>query len=201
MRPRRRDAAHNRAAILVAAAAALNRDAGATLETIASEAGLSRRALYGHFATRDELIIELLHRGATQLTRAVSEVDSGSSRIAIARIGARLWAEVADVRVMAQFAVRGEFMDIVGQALGPVRRQLLTVVERGVRSGELRQDLDPALLSRLIEGAAIAVLDEANRTPLSTEEGARLVMHAGLAMAGLSWTESQETINEMEHSA
>jgi AcrR family transcriptional regulator len=60
----RKDAAENREAILRAAALLLNDDPDASLEAIAAAAGLSRRALYGHFATRDDLLRELVVLGA-----------------------------------------------------------------------------------------------------------------------------------------
>ncbi|PRY68092.1 TetR family transcriptional regulator [Glaciihabitans tibetensis] len=197
-RARRADAEHNRTAILEAAAVALNRDPDASLQSIAAEAHLTRRALYGHFSTREDLIIALLWRGASRITLSITAVDCGNSRMSIARIGSRLWGEVEHVRVMARFAVRGPFAPIVAEALAPLRRLLLTIVKRGIAAGELRQDISPELLSRLIEGSALAVLDEANRTPLGRDDGARLVMQAGLAMAGLSWRESEQTITEMD---
>lgn len=196
-RPRRRDAAENRAAILAAAAACLRVQADATLQTIADSAGLTRRALYGHFATREELIAELVVNGASRVAAALAGLtglDTGDSRIAIARMGSVVWHEVSDVRVMARLAVRGEFAHTVGEALTPVRQQLLDVVTRGVAAGELRQDIAPELLSRLIEGAALAVLDETTRSPLTGPEGSHLVMQASLAMAGLSWTEANGVI-------
>jgi AcrR family transcriptional regulator len=199
-RARRRDAAENRAAILAAAATVLNQDPSATLEAIATEAGLSRRAIYGHFATRDELIREMIARGADRVAHAVTGINSTNSRVAIAQIGLRLWREVDEVRVMAQFAVRGHLAEEVGRALEPTRSLLRATVEHGISAGELRQDIDAALLTRLIEGAALAVLDEATKNSLDRDEGARLVMNAGLAMAGLSWTECQQTIEEMERS-
>ncbi|MCU1406752.1 MAG: transcriptional regulator, TetR family [Glaciihabitans sp.] len=193
-RARRRDAAENRDAILAAAAIALNRDPSATLEIIAAEAGLSRRALYGHFANRDDLILELLTRRAARIATRVLTVDHHNSRIAIAQIGGGLWREIENVRVMAQFAVRGPFMGLVGETLAPTRALLFEVVDRGIRAGQLRQDMPADLLARLVEGAALAVLDEASHNPLGSDEGARLVMAATLGMAGLSWAESTEVI-------
>jgi AcrR family transcriptional regulator len=175
----------------------LNRDPDATLQHIAAEANLTRRALYGHFSNRDDLIVALLSRGADRISHSITTLATGDSRTGIARIGSHLWGEVEHVRVMARFAVRGPFAPLVAEALSPLRLMLLSVVRSGVAAGELRQDITPELLSRLIEGSALAVLDEANRTPLDREEGARLVMHAGLAMAGLSWHESAETIAQL----
>lgn len=171
--------------------------ADATLQTIADRAGLTRRALYGHFATREDLIAELVVSGASRVAASLEGLDgldTGDSRIAIARLGAVVWREVSDVRVMARLAVRGEFAHTVAEALAPVRQQLLSVVTRGVAAGELRRDIEPALLSRLIEGAALAVLDETTRSPLTEPEGSLLVMQASLAMAGLSWTEAHDAI-------
>ena len=66
----RRDAVKNRAALLAAARVALNRDPESSLETIAAEAGLSRRAVYGHFPTRDDLLREVTAHGAARIGRA-----------------------------------------------------------------------------------------------------------------------------------
>ena len=46
----------NRDALLRAAQAVLASDPHASLDTIARAAGLSRRALYGHFPDRDSLL-------------------------------------------------------------------------------------------------------------------------------------------------
>lgn len=200
-RPRRRDAAANRAAILTAAVTCLREQPDATLQVIADAAGLTRRALYGHFATRELLLAEVVVTGAARVTASLhglTGLDEGDSRVAIARMGSALWREVADVRVMARLAVRGEFVSPVAEALAPVRRELLAIVTRGVASGELRQDIAPELLTRLVEGAALAVLDETTRAPLTAGEGSRLVMQATLAMGGLSWTESAAIIARVE---
>ena len=57
---RRRDATANRAALLVAAQSVLARDPHASLDAIAQSAGLSRRALYGHFSDRESLLREVI---------------------------------------------------------------------------------------------------------------------------------------------
>ena len=101
----RRDALENRAALLAAARVALNRDPDATLDAIATEAGLSRRSVYGHFATRDELVRELVAAGAARVAGALTGVGHPDPLVRLALVAARMWAEVADIRVMALFAV------------------------------------------------------------------------------------------------
>ncbi|MFF1632715.1 TetR/AcrR family transcriptional regulator [Leifsonia sp. NPDC058248] len=190
----RRDATENREAILVAAAAALNDDIDASLEAIAQRAGLSRRALYGHFATREDLLVDVFTRGAARLAVLLEPVAHPDARVEIALFGATLWAEVEHVRVSAALAVRGPYRERVGAALDPARERLHGTVERGVAAGQLRADLDVDTVSRLIENAAISVLDDATRTGLSREAGHQLVMLAGLSAAGLGWREADALI-------
>jgi AcrR family transcriptional regulator len=190
----RRDAAENRSTILEAAAAALNRDIDASLATIAETAGLSRRAIYGHFATRDELVTEVLLHGAQRVGASLNPITHPDARVEIALYGSTLWAEVAHVRVMAQLAVRGPHRSQVAAALAPARARLYDTVVRGVATGALRADIAPTTLARLIEGAALAVLDEANRTRMSRARGHELVMLAALSTAGLGWREADQLI-------
>ncbi|RFA16230.1 TetR family transcriptional regulator [Subtercola boreus] len=191
----RRDATENRLAILDSARVLLNRDPEASLDAIATGAGLSRRAIYGHFATRDDLVTELLSSGSERVIAALDHVDHPDSRVAIARIGARLWSEVENVRVMAQLAIRGPQRYAVARTLSPVRHRLLSIVVAGIDAHELRQDMAPGTLAALIEGSALSVLDEAIRSNLSNRDGHRLVMVAALAVAGLSWREAAEVID------
>ncbi|WP_374009350.1 TetR/AcrR family transcriptional regulator [Leifsonia sp. LS-T14] len=190
----RRDAAANREAILGAAAVALNDDIDASLESIATRAGLSRRAVYGHFATRDELLVEVFTRGARRLAALLDPVSHADPRVEIALFGATLWAEVEHVRVSAALAVRGPHRELVGTALDPARERLRETVRRGRESGHIRTDLDSETVTRLIENAAVSVLDEATRARLTPEAGHRLVMLAGLGAAGMGWREAGELI-------
>ena len=99
------------------------------------------------------------------------------------------------MRVTAQLAIRGPRREIVGKGLEPVRRGVLDLVRQGVEAGQLRTDIEPGTLARLIEGAALSVLDEAVRANISRDEGHRLVMLVALSTAGLSWREAAELID------
>jgi AcrR family transcriptional regulator len=182
----RRDALENRAALLDAARVVLNRDPDAPLDAIAVQAGLTRRAVYGHFATRDELVRELVTAGAARVAGLLASVGHPDPLVRIALVAARMWAEVGDVRVMALFAVRGPHQDLVAAELRPVRAHLLAAVEEGVSTGSVRSDIPAPLLARLVEASALAVLDEATRTGLDAETGRRYVMLAVLSTAGLA---------------
>lgn len=190
----RRDAAENRAALLDAARRVLARDPEAPLEEIVAAAGLSRRAFYGHFASRDEMRAELTRRGAERVATAVRDIRHEDARVEIALIGTTLWEQVEHVRVLAQAAVRGPLQSVIAESLAPLRATLAATVRRGIASGQLRSDIEPATLARLIEGAALAVLDEAARSDVTDAGGRALVIAATLGMAGLSWRETQELV-------
>ncbi|MGH1526291.1 hypothetical protein ACRAWC_20465 [Leifsonia sp. L25] len=94
----------------------------------------------------------------------------------------------------AALAVRGPHRQLVGTALDPARERLRDTVRRGMESGRIRTDLDRETVTRLIENAAVSVLDEATRAGLTPEAGHRLVMLAGLGAAGMGWREAGELI-------
>jgi len=190
----RRDAAANRSALLQAAVHLLNRDIDASLEAIAAEAGLSRRAVYGHFATRDDLVREVLTRGAERIGASILPIEHPDARIEIALYGATLWREVQHATVTAEFALRGPHMELVARALEPARAKLRATVRRGVRAGELRRDIRPDPLARLIERAALDVLTEATHAGLSDRNGHELVMITALSVAGLGWREADDLV-------
>ncbi|MET9062899.1 helix-turn-helix domain-containing protein [Streptomyces antibioticus] len=68
--PQRRHAWANRRRILDAARGTLSADPDTTVEDIARAAGVARRTLYGHFATRDALLAALADDAVRTLRQA-----------------------------------------------------------------------------------------------------------------------------------
>ncbi|WP_127794750.1 TetR/AcrR family transcriptional regulator [Agromyces sp. LHK192] len=184
----RRDATANRESLLNAASAVLATAPDASLDAIARAAGLTRRSVYGHFANRDDLVLALIERGSARLNRTAGEAVHPDARIALALLAARLWDAVAHVRLLASMAVHDPYTAYAASALEPVRAGLRAIVARGALDRTLRSDLDADLVARLVEQAAIAVLDEADR--LDPPAGRRIVMLATLGAAGLSWEQA-----------
>jgi AcrR family transcriptional regulator len=186
----RRDAAENRAALLDAARSVLQTDPDASIETIAAAAGLSRRAVYGHFPTRDDLVREVVTAGAERILAAMPTAAdladlAPASRLAV--IAVTLWSEIAHARSMARVAVRGPLALQVGRVFEPLRQQVRHACELGIADGAMRNDVDAAALARLVEGACFAVLDEATRSGTGDEDGRRMVVVSALGMAGIDW--------------
>ncbi len=191
----RRDAVDNRAALIAAARVVFANNPDASLDAVATEAGLSRRSVYGHFANREDLQRELVTLGAQRVTAALESVDHADPIIRLALIGAGLWREVASVRVMALFAVRGDLRQHSAAGLAPLRARVLDAVREAAAAGEARADIPAERLARLVEDAALAVLEESTRSELSPAEGHRLVMQGILAVLGLGWREANQLID------
>ncbi|WP_375401069.1 TetR/AcrR family transcriptional regulator [uncultured Amnibacterium sp.] len=186
----RSDAAHNREALLDAARLLLNRDPAAPLDAIAHAAGLSRRSVYSHFASRDELIVALTERGAARIAAALDRVADPDPVVETALLGRVAWDEVEHTHAMTQVALHEPFRSRIRPSLDAMHQRLERTVARAATAGSARTDLPSDFVARLIAAAAFTVLEEAARTPLDSRTGRRLVILAGLGAMGLSWREA-----------
>ncbi|MGR6742872.1 MULTISPECIES: TetR/AcrR family transcriptional regulator [Microbacterium] len=192
----RKDAAANRAGLLSAAARTLALDPSASVDAIARAAGLSRRALYGHFDDRDALVRELVASGAQRFNAIATDpglrLDTESVPVALARLTGRLWGEASHVQVAAAVALDERHVEDSAAALAPLRRALMNLVRRGQDEGTLRTDVAAPTLARLIEETARTVIV---RLDASSPEAHSLVVRAVLSIAGLSWRDAAALID------
>jgi len=191
----RRDAAENREALLAAAKTVLNLDPAASMETIAAAAGLSRRSVYGHFANRDELVLELVAAGSRRIAAALEGLTSPDPVLRLALIASRLWREVESVRVMAVIAVRGPLSSHSTAALSTVRDEVRGAVAEGQAAGTIREDLPSEQLARLVERSALSVLEEAVQYRLPSSTGNELVVLMVLGAVGYGWREARAILD------
>lgn len=187
----RRDAAANRAGILRAAAAELAADPSASIDQIARAAGLSRRALYGHFDDRHALLTELIASGAARFNVIAASVTDEDAPLALARLTAALWNEAAHMQVAAALALDDTHLEGTAAALAPLRRKLAAIVRTGQEEGTLRTDLAAPTLARLVEETARLAV---SRIDASSPAATDLAVRAVLSIAGLSWREADALI-------
>ncbi|GAA4079290.1 TetR/AcrR family transcriptional regulator [Nonomuraea soli] len=142
-RPKRRaDAERSIARIVAAARELLSSDPNAKTDDIARAAGVGRMTLYGHFATRAELIdaafVEALRAGDAVL----SSVDlGGNARDAMARLLDSSWQVVAESAALLAAAEEvlpaGRVRELHEE---PVRR-MTELIRRGQDQGVFRTDM------------------------------------------------------------
>ncbi len=116
--------ARTRQAVLDAAARLFARQgyAGTNLSDIAAEAGIKTGSLYYHFASKDELVTEVLHFGtAHSHEHARAAVDALAARApAVERLRAAIEAHLDSLHHLGDYALAG--LRIVEQAPQPIRR-------------------------------------------------------------------------------
>ena len=191
----RRDAAANRESLLAAARIVFNRDPSASLEAVSAEAGLSRRSVYGHFANREELLLELVTAGGRRVASALESVAHPDPLVRLALVASTLWREVESVRAMALIAVRGPLAPHTVATLGSIRAKVRAAVTEGQANGSMRRDLPAECLARLVENTALAVLEDSTEHPLGARDGGRLIMLMTLAVVGLGWRDANDFID------
>lgn len=185
----RRDAAENRAALLDAARVMLNQDPTASLEEIATSAGLSRRTVYGHFPNRDALLDALAQRGTQRVVATIASIAEADPVARLALIAAAAWDDIAAIRVMTVIALTGARAHIVQEGLAPLRARLAEAVAEGAAAGALRDDLPAARVARLAEDTVIAAVPTTLRDELDEDAGRLLMVRLALGVAGLGWRE------------
>ena len=142
-RRRRADAVHNEQAILDAATSVLGDRPEAGLAEVAQVAGISRKTLYAHFASRDALIAALIDRATTRVVAALdaAHLETGPADAALVRLMETGWASLDSEPFLLHLsgAPVSPEQDRIRHA--PITDRLQAVVERGQAEG----DIDPQL--------------------------------------------------------
>lgn len=158
MRKPRSDAQRNRERILeVAKVAFTKQGADASLDEIAKRAGVGAGTLYRHFPTRDALIEGVYRNEVEKLAAAAERFAETTSPIEALRAWMLLFVDY----VAAKHIIAPALNSLVG---GPSRlyegsRSLIQeameeLVKRAKKSGNLRKDLDPSDLLRVLIGVS-----------------------------------------------
>ncbi|WP_439944405.1 TetR/AcrR family transcriptional regulator [Streptomyces sp. BBFR115] len=140
----RSDAVNNRARILAVAADAFAASSGVSMTAIAKQAGVGVGTLYRHFATREELIVELYHHEIQKVIDLAHFLAADLPPLDALR---RWFEEVArygklkhGVSEVIHAATNGGLDDKNYQ---PFLGAIAALLDAGVATGELKPGTDP----------------------------------------------------------
>lgn len=164
---------------------------GTSMGDLAAELGISKSAIYHHVTGKEALLGAALDEALDGLGRAIDEAvaATGSSahdrlretvRRSVVILGEHLPAVTLLLRVRGNSEVEREAL----RRRRTIDDQLATLVREAVREGDLRADLEPELVSRLVFGMVNSLVEWYRPDgPLDVSSLADAV--TGLAFAGL----------------
>lgn len=173
---RRADAQRNRTAILAATPVALRRNPDASIADIAAQAEVGRMTLYGHFASRGELLDAALVDSLERAEAVLAEVDlDGDPTDALVRLIESSWLlldQVSSLLVAAQKEVpASRIRDMHEKAEARMRG----VLERGQAEGAFRDDLPLDWLLAVAHATMNAAAAETNAGRLRPADAAHFI--------------------------
>ncbi|MFD2794510.1 TetR/AcrR family transcriptional regulator [Promicromonospora vindobonensis] len=176
-RPRRRaDAERSIARIVSAARVSLSEDPDATIDAIATAAGVGRMTLYGHFKTRADLVEAALVDALRAGEETLSAVDlGGDARDALDRLLASSWALVAESAALLAAAQgvlpAGRIRELHA---GPGER-IEELIRRGQHEGAFRTDLPIEWLVNVVHYVLHGAAEENRAGRIKTTDVADII--------------------------
>ncbi len=154
----RADAQRNRERILEVAKEAFTRfGASASLDDIATQAGVGPGTLYRHFPSREELLHAVYRSGLEKLAAAAPKFAETLPPVEALRAWLLLFVEGIAAKQLIAPAVNtlvGDPKKVFESSYAQVQEALRDLVKRAIRSGDIRKDLDPLDLLRALVGVA-----------------------------------------------
>ena len=158
VRKPRTDAQRNRERILEVAKEAFTQSgANASLDDIAKQAGVGPGTLYRHFPTRRELLKAVYRTEMEKLAAAGQELAERMSPTAALRAWLLLFVDAVAAKQIIAAALNtlvGDPKKIFEASHVSTHDALRALVNRAVKNGDIRKDLDPIDLLRAIVGVA-----------------------------------------------
>jgi AcrR family transcriptional regulator len=154
----RTDAQRNRERILEAAKEAFTRSgANASLDDVAKDAGVGAGTLYRHFPTRDALIEAVYRTEVEKLAAAERKFAEAMPPIEALRAWMLLFVDyIAAKQIIAPVlnTFVGGPTKLYEGSRAQIQGAIHGLVERAIKSGDIRKDLDPFDLLRALIGVS-----------------------------------------------
>jgi AcrR family transcriptional regulator len=154
----RADAQRNRECILEVAKEAFTRSgADTSLDDIAREAGVGPGTLYRHFPTREALLEAVYRSEVEKLAAAERKFSQEMPAIEALRAWMLLFVDyIAAKQIIAPVlnALIGDPKKVFEASHAQIWEAIRALVRRAIKSGDIREDLDPIDLLRALIGVA-----------------------------------------------
>lgn len=179
---KRADARRNIAAILDAAQDCLVSNPEANINEIAKRAGVGRVTLYGHFASRAELIDAVFTRAVAESDHTLDSVDlEGDPREALGRLVCASWKIIDRFRSLLLAAQNHIPAERIRTAHDRPMRRVRRLIERGRIAGVFRDDQPVSWMVTVYHSVVHGAAGEIAAGRLDDDEAAELITATLLA--------------------
>ncbi|HEY4949970.1 MAG TPA: TetR/AcrR family transcriptional regulator [Candidatus Acidoferrales bacterium] len=131
--------------------------ANASLDDIASEAGVGPGTLYRHFPTREELLQAVYRSEIEKLAAAERKFAQSMPAIEALRAWLLMFVDAIETKHIIAPALNsliGDSKKVFAASHDQIHEALHALVKRAIKSGDIRKDLDPMDLLRALVGVA-----------------------------------------------
>lgn len=157
-RKQRPDAQRNRERILEAAKAAFTQSGvNASLDDIAKQAGVGAGTLYRHFPTRDDLMVAVYRTEMEKLAASQQTFAEELPPIEALRAWMLMFIDCISTKQIIAPALNtivGDPSKVFEDLYAQITDAIHALVERAIRSGDVRKDLDSMDILRALIGVA-----------------------------------------------
>jgi len=182
VRPKRADALRNIEAIIAAATRLLAVKPDASVNEIATAAGVGRITLYGHFDSRATLLQEVAERAIARTEEELARVDvDGDPRDALGRLLQTTWHLTHRYGALVIAASQELSPEQMRRAHDEPSARVRRLLERGRAAGQFRSDApidwQISVIQAILHGASAAV----HRGEISADAAPALVRDTVIA--------------------
>ena len=157
-RKTRADAQRNRERILEVAKEAFTRSgANASLDDIAKQAGVGPGTLYRHFPTREELLQEVYRSEMEKVAAAERKFAQSMPPIEALRAWLLLFVDAIETKQIIAPVLNtliGDPKTVFAASYAQMQEAMRALVNRAIKSGDIRKDVEPMDLLRALIGVA-----------------------------------------------
>jgi AcrR family transcriptional regulator len=183
---RRADARQNAEKIVRAAVTCLGRDADASMNDIAQEAGVGRVTLYAHFASREAVVEAALIRLLAQGDEVLEAVDlGGDPRDGLRGLMESGWLLLAQATSVLQAAQASLPPGRVHELHAKPEQRVLDLIRRGQTEGTFRTDITADLLAGVLHHILHGAAGDVATGRLDPADAPRLVAEMALAVCAI----------------
>lgn len=186
---RRADARQNAEKIVQAAVTCLGRNAEASMNDIAQEAGVGRVTLYAHFPSREALVEAALIRLLAQGDEVLEAIDlTGDPRDVLRALMESGWLLIAQAASILHAAQASLPPGRVQELHAKPEQRVHDLIRRGQAEGVFRADISPDLLASVLHHVLHGAAGDVATGRLQPTEAPRFVAEMALAVCAVPAT-------------